>query len=326
MEKEHDMLTVMIPTYNRKDCLIRVLECLKNQTCQRFNILISDNGSGYDVKETVSEYSTYFGERLKLFVRSVNVGAIANINGAFALADTKWGWLLGDDDFPVKDAVEMIYSYLDDEVAAVHFSIYDLSKFIDKSTVISDIEEFIDLFWKMTNGKNEVVNLQGDLIFMSNKVFDLDVMKKFLFVQNTYGYTRVAPVVSILKMLEQKKGRFRIVQKRLVEISDTDNQSWKMTNIALGMTTFSHIDFKISPQKKKKLNLIVMFKYTHVLRYRLQGEISRYNIGLIYDGIYKRSLGFKDRMIFNIIMRLNPQGLFAKKIVAHKNRNIRIPQ
>ena len=201
MEKEHDMLTVMIPTYNRKDCLIRVLECLKNQTCQRFNILISDNASEYDVKEAVSEYSTYFGERLKLFIRSVNVGAFTNINGTFALADTRWGWLLGDDDFPVKDAVETIYSYLDDEVAAIHFSIYDLSKFIDKSTVISDLEEFIDLFWKMTNGKNEVVNLQGDLIFISNKVFDLDVMKKFLFVQNTYGYTRVASVVGILKML-----------------------------------------------------------------------------------------------------------------------------
>ena len=215
---------------------------------------------------------------------------------------------------------------MDDKAAVIHFSIYDLSKFIDKSTIISDLDNFIDIFWKMTNGKNEVVNLQGDLIFMSNKIFDLNVIRELLYIQNMYGYTRAAPVVTILKMLEQKKGMLRIVQKRLVEISDTNNQSWKMTNIALGMTTFSHIDFNITPAQKKKLNLIVMFKYSHVLRYRLQGEISRYNIGLIYDGIYKRSLGFRDRMIFKIIMRLNPHGFVAQKIVARKNKNIRIPK
>ena len=326
MKKEQNILTVMIPTYNRKECLLKLLECLKNQTCQKFDILISDNCSDYDVREVICDYIEFFGERIEICVKNVNEGAITNINSVFSLTKTKWGWLLGDDDFPVADAVETIYSYLDDEAAAIHFSLYDLSKFIDKSTVISDLDQFIDLYWRMSNGKDEVVNLQGDLIFISTKVFNLDVFREFVGVQNTYGYTRVPPVVGILKMLDQKKGRLRIVQKRLVEISNTDNQSWKMTNVALGMTSFSHIDFNITPSQKKKLNLIVMFKYSHVLRYRLQGEITRYNIGLIYDGIYKRSLGFKDRMIFKIIMRLNPHGFIAKKIVAQKNKSIRIPK
>ena len=53
---------------------------------------------------------------------------------------------------------------------------------------------------------------------------------------------------------------------------------------------------------------------------------SRYNIGLIYDGIYKRSLGFKDRLIFNVLMRLNPSGPIAARIVGYKNKRIRLPQ
>ena len=126
--------------------------------------------------------------------------------------------------------------------------------------------------------------------------------------------------------LEDKRGAFRVVEQKLFTISDTSNQSWEMTNIALGMTTFSHIPFRVTPEQRKKLNLIVMFKYSHVLRYRLQGEISRYNIGLIYDGIYKRSLGLKDRLIFNVLMRLNPSGPIAARIVGYKNKRIRLPQ
>lgn len=322
----NEQITVMIPTYNRKECLLELLECLKKQTCQRFNIVISDNCSDYDVGKAIADYSEFFGNRLKLMIRSVNVGSTVNINGTFTMADTKWGWLLGDDDFPVETAVETIYSYLDEKVSALHFSIYNLSKYIDKYKDLSTLSQFIDLFWEMSTGKDEVVNLQGDLIFMSNKVYNLDIMKKYLFEQNTYGYTKVSQIVGILKMLEKNDGILRIVPKRLVRISDTGNQSWKMTNVALGMSTFSHINFDITSKQKRKLNLIVMFKYSHVLRYRLQGEISRYNIGLIYDGIYKRSLCFRDRLIFNIVMRINPFGAVAGKIVKYKNRHIKLPE
>lgn len=321
-----EIITVMIPTYNRKDCLLKLLACLKNQTCQEFDIVISDNHSDYDVKECMTEYSDFFGDRMKLVVRDANVGSTVNINGVFTMAETKWGWLMGDDDFPLPNAIETIYSYLDNQVGALHFSLYDLSDFIDGYTDLKTLPDFIDLFWKMSNGPKEVVNLQGDLIFMSNKVYNLDIIRQYLFQQNTYGYTRVPQMVSILTMLDQQKGHFRVVDTNLVKVSDTSNQSWKMTNIALGTSTFSHIPFHLSEDQRKKLNLIIMFKYSHVLRYRLQGEISRYNIGLIYDGIYKRSLGLKDRIIFNIIMRINPSGVIASEIVKFKNKKIRIPR
>lgn len=326
MIKEKDKITIMIPTYNRKECLLKLLQCLKNQTCQDFYIVISDNHSNYDVKECITEYQKFFGCRMKLEIRSTNVGSTVNINGVFTMAQTKWGWLMGDDDFPLPNAVETIYSYLNDQVGALHFSLYDLSGFINTYVDLKDLPAFIDLFWEMSNGSKEVVNLQGDLIFMSNKVYNLDIIRQYLFQQNTYGYTRVPQMVSILTMLDQKKGYFRVVDTNLVRVSDTSNQSWKMTNIALGTSTFSHVPFNVSENQRKKLNLIIMFKYSHVLRYRLQGEISRYNIGLIYDGIYKRSLRLKDRIIFNIIMRVNPEGLIAKEIVKFKNKRIRIPR
>ena len=322
----NDQITVMIPTYNRKEWLIQLLEGLKNQTCQRFNIVISDNCSNYDVKADISYYIDYFGERLDIYLRRDNVGSTVNINGVFSMVKTKWGWLMGDDDCPLENAVRTIYEYLDDNVAALHFSLYQLDYFIKDYKDVKNLQEFIDLYWEMSNGENEIVNLQGDLIFMSNKVYNLDIMRKYLFQQNTYGYTCVPQMVSILSMLDKNEATFRTVNKNIVIAADSSNQSWKMTNIALGMSTFTHIKFHLTEEQRRKLNLIIMFKYTHVLRYRLQGEVSRYDIGLIYDGIFKRSLWIKQRLIFNILMRINPQGFSAKKIVAYKNRNIQVPE
>ncbi|WP_044292842.1 glycosyltransferase family 2 protein [Robinsoniella peoriensis] len=321
-----EQITIMIPTYNRKESLTKLLKCLKNQTCQEFQVVISDNCSSYNVKDVIREYINFFGDRVILQIRNVNVGSTVNINGVFTLPKTKWGWLLGDDDYPLENAVETIYSYLDNSIAALHFSLYDLGNYIQDYKDIHDLNHFIHLYWEMSNGSNEIVNLQGDLIFMSNKVYNLDIMRDYLFQQNTYGYTRVPQIVSILFMLNNKDAYFRIVNTNLVTVSDTSNQSWKMTNIALGMSTFSHIKFDIDLMEKKKLNLIIMFKFSHVLRYRLQGEITRYDIGLIYDGIYKRNLNFFEKSIFSILMRLNPNGYIAKKIVTYKNRHIRLPK
>lgn len=41
MVKNGERITVMIPTYNRKDCLLKLLGCLKRQTCQEFDVVIS---------------------------------------------------------------------------------------------------------------------------------------------------------------------------------------------------------------------------------------------------------------------------------------------
>lgn len=323
---DKERITIMIPTYNRRECLIKLLECLKRQTCQNFDIVISDNCSNYNVKEAIVKYQDFFGERLLLSVRNANVGSTVNINGVFTLAKTKWGWLIGDDDFPLEHSVETIYQFLNNGIAALHFSLYDLGYFINEYKDIRDIPSFVDLFWEMSNGVHEIVNLQGDLIFMSNKVYNLEIMRQYLFQQNTYGYSRVPQMVGVLSMLDRKEALFRVVNTNLVTVSDTSNQSWRMDNIALGMSTFSHIKFNISPMQRKQLNLIMMFKYSHVLRFRLQGQISRYDIGLIYDGIYKRSLPFIDRCVFYVLMRLNPDGLIAKYIVSYKNKHIRLPK
>ena len=50
-----NILSVVIPTYNRKERLLNVLNILKKQTNQNFLVIISDNNSNYDVEKTILE-------------------------------------------------------------------------------------------------------------------------------------------------------------------------------------------------------------------------------------------------------------------------------
>ena len=52
MEKK---ITVLIPTYNRKESLSRTLRDLESQTRKDFYVVISDNASDYDVKELLNQ-------------------------------------------------------------------------------------------------------------------------------------------------------------------------------------------------------------------------------------------------------------------------------
>ena len=48
-------LTVLIPTYNRKERLTQTLDCLSKQTNRSFQIVITDNCSDYDVNELIQQ-------------------------------------------------------------------------------------------------------------------------------------------------------------------------------------------------------------------------------------------------------------------------------
>jgi len=319
MKQEYNQITVMIPTYNRKEPLLRLLKKLKEQTCQNFLIVISDNCSDYDVEAAICEYQSFFGSRLRLVRRTLNVGSSVNVNGTLSLVNTKWGWMLGDDDEPKPKAIETIYSYLDDNVGALHFSVYDLSRFISDKRDIHSLPEFVDLYGTMTFGHQQVYNAQGDLIFLSNKVLNFEVISQYYEQQNYYCYVKVTVLIAILFMLDQC-GTFRVVNHNLIERIDGENQHWQSSRIFLGTSTFSHIRFNLTERQRKRLNLIVMFRYTHVLRKYLIGEISSSEIRLIYDGIFKRSLSLMDRLIFRGMLLVKPKGILAKTIIRLKDR------
>ena len=87
-------LTVLIPTYNRKEPLREQLRSLEVQGLwDEYEIIISDNHSNYDVKEMINEsFSADFVKIIRIERRSCNVGGDLNVSLSFQLPTTEWMW------------------------------------------------------------------------------------------------------------------------------------------------------------------------------------------------------------------------------------------
>ena len=88
-------VTVGIPTFNRSGFLREAIESVLAQSFVDFRLIVSDNASDDDTPEVVRSYSD---ERIEYVRHEQNVGAIGNINGLIALAETEYLVLLPDDD------------------------------------------------------------------------------------------------------------------------------------------------------------------------------------------------------------------------------------
>ena len=93
-------LTILIPTYNRRERLLNTLHSISNQGhWGEYKIVIVDNCSNYNVKETIeSEFPDAFTQSITVHRWYFNTGMSTNISIAFEFVDTKWCWFISDDD------------------------------------------------------------------------------------------------------------------------------------------------------------------------------------------------------------------------------------
>lgn len=107
-EKPSTPLSICIPTFNRPSQLRALLEVLLPQAAQwEVDVLILDNASSEPVSVIMESFPEFRG-LVKVVRHPHNIGANANIARCFELCATEWMWLLGDDDLPCPEALEMV--------------------------------------------------------------------------------------------------------------------------------------------------------------------------------------------------------------------------
>ena len=106
----HD-LTVVIPTYNRSQELVRALDCLVAQTDADFQVIVCDDGSTEDIAVAIQG----FRSRLRLhLLRIENSGGPARPrNVATEAATTRWISYLDSDDWWFPSRISRLKSELD---------------------------------------------------------------------------------------------------------------------------------------------------------------------------------------------------------------------
>jgi glycosyltransferase involved in cell wall biosynthesis len=94
--QSHDLISVVIPTFNRIGCVVRAIESAANQTYPEVEIIVVDDGS---TDGTATLLRTFACARPFRFVEGgVNEGAPAARNRALALCAGRWVAFLDSDD------------------------------------------------------------------------------------------------------------------------------------------------------------------------------------------------------------------------------------
>ena len=86
--------SIVIPLYNKQDCIRQALDCVFNQSFQDFEVIVVDDGSTDSGAEIVREYKD---ERLRL-ISQKNSGVSSARNAGIAAARNSWIAFLDADD------------------------------------------------------------------------------------------------------------------------------------------------------------------------------------------------------------------------------------
>ena len=217
-------LTIVITTYNRKEPLLKQLKSIESQGLfDRYEVIISDNHSDYDVKDWVeSNLSSDFIKIVRVFVRPFNVGGDANITLSFQIPQTEWMWLLSDDDISEPASIQTILDdiafHKNDDVCWIKYSISGPFKPNNDITV-----ESITDFFKCFTGEHSA----GEMVFMSNNVYRMQDVFNHITDVSSNDITCMTQVLLPLLAVKNEKKK---IQLRSIAVSNfiPDRRSYNL--------------------------------------------------------------------------------------------------
>lgn len=113
------VLSIYIPTFNRKDLLYRMLNRLPEAIGghrEAIEIVLSDNasqdGTAACIEPLCRELKADFGLNIRYHRNTENIGSCRNFLQVSELTQGEFCWILGDDDFILPDGIDRILSVL----------------------------------------------------------------------------------------------------------------------------------------------------------------------------------------------------------------------
>ena len=106
MATKDTLLSLCIPTYNRADCLDRLLNAVVPQVSpygEQVEICIANNGSTDNTRQIVSDFQSKHPGLIKYHENETNLGFDRNVIAAVSMADGEFVWTFSDDDLIVED-------------------------------------------------------------------------------------------------------------------------------------------------------------------------------------------------------------------------------
>lgn len=159
-------LTILIPTYNRKERLISTLHSISSQGhLGEYRIVVVDNCSNYNVEETIkSEFPESFTQNVRVHRWFFNTGMSTNISIAFEFVDTKWCWFISDDDEILDGALSIVLNDTNryQDCAAVKYSIKDICDY--DNSIIHNVDEWSRYYFEHSSGDKGYLSMLYNIL------------------------------------------------------------------------------------------------------------------------------------------------------------------
>ena len=127
-----------MPVYNGEEYIEESIRCILNQTCEDFELIISDNASTDRTKKICQDF-VKTDQRISYVCNKKNLGAAANYNQAFRLSSGKYFRWFNSDDLCAPNCHEQCLSVIENNPSAV--LCYGKTSFIDMRGEITGLYE-----------------------------------------------------------------------------------------------------------------------------------------------------------------------------------------
>jgi len=116
-----DLVSIVIPTYNRADLISESIESALNQTYRNIEVIVIDDGSKDNTKDICSKY----GNKINYYYKQ-NGGIGSALNYGIKKMNGDWFKWLSSDDVLTLDAVETLVRHAHDLEAMIIYTDYDI--------------------------------------------------------------------------------------------------------------------------------------------------------------------------------------------------------
>jgi glycosyltransferase involved in cell wall biosynthesis len=173
------VITVVIPTFNRRDNIHTLLKYLATITPHNVQIYIIDNCSSIDLNlDKVNEYN--FSCHVKIFRNKYHIGPDASVVRALELGDSDWVYLLGDSKLPVENVFEIMLKDCFKYNMAWGI-VYSFDRMITQPVLINSLEAIPIKY--------------GDFFLGGNSLISKKSLKKYLSLASQLTITRMSHAV-----------------------------------------------------------------------------------------------------------------------------------
>lgn len=247
-----DRLTILIPTYNRKERLLGTLHSIASQGhWGEYNVVIVDNCSNYSVEEAINEeFAEGFSNSVTVHRWFFNTGMSTNISIAFEFVRTKWCWFLSDDDIILDGALDTVLNDMSTHPldAAIKYSIENIC-FYD-NTSLSTVEEWAHFYLR---------NNTGDKCYLS-MLYNIQILYPYLQELTIHSYSYLSFWIPVLRALNETESKLFMSSSVLYKYKP-NNDGWSSSHkryldTLLGIRTLFDSDFSLSPSDQKLLRSV----------------------------------------------------------------------